>query len=71
LTPTTSGAATDGARGQAFKNAAGQTIYVVAAGDRLYRIALRFGVTVPALQAASKIGNVNLIYPGMQLVIPK
>ncbi|MBX3064878.1 MAG: LysM peptidoglycan-binding domain-containing protein [Anaerolineae bacterium] len=69
-TPVNVGSPGDGARGTTFRNSAGQLIYVVAAGDRLYRISLRFGVTIGALQAANKIGNANLIYPGMQLLIP-
>ncbi len=45
-------------------------IYVVQPGDRLYRIAVRFGVTVQAIASANNIGNTNLIYAGQVLVIP-
>jgi hypothetical protein len=59
-----------GANGTTFTDAAGRTIYVVATGDRLYRISLRFGVSLSALAAANNVTNFNIIYPGQQLVIP-
>jgi peptidoglycan/xylan/chitin deacetylase (PgdA/CDA1 family)/phage tail protein X len=48
----------------------GQTVHVVQAGDTLYRIALRYGVTVPAIVAANNLANPNLISVGQVLVIP-
>lgn len=65
------GSAGDGARGTTLVDGAGRTIYVVAQGDRLYRIALRFGIAVSKLAAANGISNYNLIYPGQRLVIPR
>jgi LysM repeat protein len=62
---------TGGADGQTLTNAAGQTVYVVAAGDRLFRIALKFGVSVTALATTNGITNFSLIYPGQQLIIPR
>lgn len=44
--------------------------YVVQPGDTLYRIAVRFGVTVQAIAAANNIYNVNLITVGQVLTIP-
>ena len=44
--------------------------HVVQPGENLFRIALKYGVTVEALAVANGISNVNLIYPGQQLVIP-
>jgi putative chitinase len=44
--------------------------HVVQPGENLFRIALKYGVTVEALAVANDISNVNLIYPGQQLVIP-
>ncbi len=44
--------------------------YTVVAGDNYYRIARRFGVTVPALLAANNVTNPNLLYIGTVLVIP-
>lgn len=64
-------ALTGGANGQTITNPAGQTVYIVALGDRLYRIALKFGVSVTALAAANGVVNFNLIYPGQQLIIPR
>lgn len=45
------------------------TIYVVQRGDTLYRISLRFGVTVAAIQQANKLTG-SLIYAGQSLIIP-
>lgn len=47
-----------------------QTTYVVQPGDTLYRIAIRFGTSVVALQTANDITNANLIYVGQVLTIP-
>jgi LysM repeat protein len=44
--------------------------YLVQPGDNLYRISLRFGVTMRALQEVNGIVNVNLLYAGQVLVIP-
>ncbi|HEX3053843.1 MAG TPA: LysM domain-containing protein, partial [Aggregatilineaceae bacterium] len=48
----------------------GSTQHVVQAGENLYRIALRYGVTWPAIAAANGITNPNLIYVGQVLIIP-
>lgn len=47
-----------------------QTTYVVQAGDTVFSIAQRFGVTIPALVAANNIGADYRIYIGQVLVIP-
>lgn len=65
------GGISDGARGTILIDGTGRTIYIVAQGDRLYRIALRFGIAVSKLAAANGISNYNLIYPGQRLVIPR
>ncbi len=44
--------------------------YVVQDGDSLYRIALRYGVTVRALENLNGIPNPNLITVGQALAIP-
>ena len=49
---------------------AGQTVHVVQAGENLFRISLRYGVTVASIQQANNIANVNLIYVGQRLTIP-
>lgn len=46
------------------------TYYTVAAGDYLYRIALRFNTTVGAIQAANSLANPNRIEVGQRLRIP-
>jgi LysM repeat protein len=45
-------------------------VYVVQPGDNLFRIALRFGVSMQALAAANGITNYNYVYAGQVLVIP-
>ena len=44
--------------------------YTVKTGDTLTAIAIKFGITVPALAAANNIANPNLIQVGQVLVIP-
>ncbi len=46
------------------------TAYIVQQGDDLFRLALRFGTTVSAIQAANGITDPNLIFVGQSLVIP-
>lgn len=49
----------------------GQTIHVVQAGENLFRIALRYGVTVDEIVAANNLGSPEAILQiGQQLVIP-
>ncbi|NLF01879.1 MAG: LysM peptidoglycan-binding domain-containing protein [Anaerolineales bacterium] len=45
-------------------------VYIVQPGDSLYRIGLRFGVSVSALARANGIANPNLILVGQRLIIP-
>ena len=45
-------------------------VYVVRSGDNLETIAKRNGTTVPALAAANKIINPNLVIIGTKLKIP-
>jgi len=47
-----------------------QSYHIVGAGDNLYRIALRYGVSVQSLAAANSITNFNQVYVGQRLVIP-
>jgi LysM repeat protein len=44
-------------------------IYIVQRGDSLWRIGVRYDVTVAALKAANNLVS-NIIYPGQALVIP-
>lgn len=44
--------------------------YVVQQGDTLLKIALRFGVTLSALQSANNISDPNKVFPGQVLKIP-
>jgi len=44
--------------------------HVVQPGENLFRIALKYGVTVEAIAVANNVSNVNLIYPGQKLRIP-
>jgi LysM repeat protein len=47
-----------------------QTTHVVAPGENLFRISLRYGVSIAAIQSANGIANSNLIFVGQQLIIP-
>ncbi len=44
--------------------------HVVQRGENLFRISLRYGVTVDALARANNIANVNWVYVGQVLAIP-
>lgn len=48
----------------------GATVHVVAPGETLTGIAIRYGTTVAAIAAANNIPNPNWIYVGQRLVIP-
>lgn len=45
-------------------------VHTVAAGETLFRISKRFGVSLNAIVQANGILNPSLIHPGQQLVIP-
>lgn len=45
-------------------------VHVVARGENLFRISLRYGTTMGAIIAANGIANPNLIYAGQALRIP-
>lgn len=47
-----------------------QQTHVVQSGENLFRIALRYGITVDALATANGITDPTLIYAGQTLVIP-
>src|SRR5258705_1496859 len=44
--------------------------YVVQPGDNLYRISLKFGLSLDALAQANGIVNPNFVYVGQKLIIP-
>jgi LysM repeat protein len=46
------------------------TTHVVQAGETLFRIALRYNVSLSALTTANQLGSANMIYAGQRLVIP-
>lgn len=50
--------------------AQGTVIHTVQRGETLYRIALRYGVTVHALASVNRLSNTSRIYAGQRLVIP-
>ncbi len=49
---------------------ADQQTHTVQPGETLFRIALRYGVTVEALVAANNLVDASRIYAGQQLIIP-
>ncbi|MBZ0297966.1 MAG: LysM peptidoglycan-binding domain-containing protein [Anaerolineae bacterium] len=50
--------------------AAQDNIHIVQPGENLFRISLRYNVTVAALAQANNITNTERIYVGQQLIIP-
>jgi len=46
------------------------TVHVVQPGENLFRIALRYGVTVEALAAANGVRTPGRIYVGQRLIVP-
>ena len=50
--------------------AQGSVIHIVQRGENLFRIGLRYGVTVDALAVANGLTNTSRIYVGQRLVIP-
>jgi LysM repeat protein len=56
------------ANAQALNGSCGQ-IHVIKSGENLFRIALRYGVTVAQLQQWNAISNANQIYAGQSLCI--
>lgn len=47
-----------------------QTTHVVQRGENLYRIALRYGISVNALIEANNVANASQIFAGQTLIIP-
>jgi murein DD-endopeptidase MepM/ murein hydrolase activator NlpD len=45
-------------------------VHVVGAGDTIWRVALRYGITSAALLGANRINHAGRLYPGQKLVIP-
>lgn len=45
-------------------------VHYVVPGETLFRIALRYGLTVVDLQSANEISDPSLIYSGQELIIP-
>jgi len=50
--------------------AAPERRHKVAAGESLWRIARRYGVSVAALVAVNDVPNPDLIHPGIELIVP-
>jgi LysM repeat protein len=47
-----------------------RSYHVVGAGENLFRVALRYGISVQALAAANNLANVSQVYVGQRLLIP-
>lgn len=47
-----------------------QVTHLVQYGDTLYRISIRYGVSIQSIVTANGIPNPNLIYAGQRLIIP-
>src|SRR5512136_916432 len=50
--------------------AQGPMVHVVQAGENLFRIGLRYGVTAQQIAAANRLASVTQVYAGQRLVIP-
>ncbi len=61
---------TEAPTGEAPSPAPTTSVHVVAPGENLYRIALRYGTTVSNLVALNNIANPNLIFVGQRLTVP-
>ncbi len=48
----------------------GPVVHIVQAGEGIYAIARKYGVTYESIVAANNLANPNLIYPGQELIIP-
>lgn len=48
----------------------GAVVHVVQPGENLFRISLRYNVSMGAIAQANGIGNINIIYVGQRLTIP-
>lgn len=48
----------------------GEVVHVVQPGENLFRISLRYNVSMGAIAQANGIGNINVIYVGQRLTIP-
>jgi len=53
-----------------YPNTGGRVVHVVQWGENLFRIALRYGVSVQAIAQANAIYNTRYVYAGQQLIIP-
>jgi LysM repeat protein len=49
---------------------AGEQVHIVQRGETLFRISLRYGVSMQAIAQANNISNVNLIFANQRLIIP-
>ena len=58
-----------GPQGPTFEQPAGTT-HIVAVGETLAGLALRYGTTVPAILQTNGLSQSNFIFPGQRLVMP-
>lgn len=56
--------------GEASASPTGERIHIVQRGENLYRIGLRYGISVQAIAQANSIVNPNQIFVGQKLIIP-
>jgi LysM repeat protein len=49
---------------------AGEQVHIVRGGENLFRISLRYGVSMQAIAQRNSISNFNLIFVGQRLIIP-
>ena len=71
-TPSGPSASTSSSSSNSSSTSSSSTIiYTVKAGDTLYKIATKYGVTVKQIAACNSLTNVNTLHVGQKLKIPK
>ncbi len=53
----------------AAKSADGLMYHTVQQGDTLYRLSVKYGISVPKLQELNNLGRGNEIFPGQQVIV--
>ena len=69
-TPTNTAPPTPTATQAVSPEPTGGSTYIVQRGDNLYRIALRYGLSVDAILRANNLSNPNLIHAGQSIILP-
>lgn len=66
----TANAKVDGRIGADVKAQAAPKTYKVKSGDLLWKIAEKFGISIDSIAKTNGLKNINMIFPGQELIIP-